>query len=82
MPHAKDCSAMVPCDACSQVIRNAQDARHEYNRALEILDELGAMPWIVKDASRGDTTADFWRVYEALRELRNDADRLIPQYDY
>jgi len=80
MPHDKDCSAMIPCEACSQIIRNAQDVRHEYDRALEILEELGAMPWMLRDVH--STTDNFWRIYEDLRGLRNDADRMIPQYDY
>lgn len=82
MSHAKDCSSMVPCEACSQVIRNAQDARHAYAQAFAILDDLAGMPWLIKDANRDNSTKDFNRVYEALRDLHNEADRLIPQDDY
>jgi hypothetical protein len=80
MTHDKDCSAMTPCQTCSKDIGNAIYARQEYNRALEILEELGAMPWILRSAH--NTSDEFWRVYENLRDLRDHADRLIPKYDY
>jgi len=79
-PHAKDCSAFDPCEACSQIISNAKDARHEYDKALEILEELGSMPWLIKDG--GSKTEDFWKVYEDLRYLRDNADRRIPRDFY
>lgn len=77
MTHANDCSAVSPCEACSKMVYNAKEALHEYNKALEILDELGAMPWILKDVH--NTTDNFWRIYEDLRGLRDEADRMIPR---
>ena len=80
MTHQSECMATGPCDNCQTIINNAIDARHEYNKALDILEELGSMPWVIKDA--GVETADFWRVYEDLRNLRDEADRRIPREDY
>ncbi len=77
MTHATDCSAVSPCEACSKMVRNAIDVRHEYSKALDILDELGSMPWMLKDVH--NTTDNFWKIYEDLRGLRDEADRMIPR---
>lgn len=82
MQHDKDCSAVIPCESCSQKIRNARIARNAYAQAFAILEDLAGMPWLIKDANRDNTTKDFNRVYDALRDLHNEADRLIPQPYY
>lgn len=80
--HNPLCSAVAPCEYCQGQIDNATEARHAYNKALEILDELAMTPWVIQSATIYNDTADFHRVYESLRNLRDQADRLIPSNDY
>ena len=78
--HDQSCSWFSPCESCSVIVSYAEEARHEYNKALEILEELGSRPWVIQ--ATGVETSDFWAVFEALRKLRDDADRKIPRGDY
>ena len=80
--HNPACSAFDPCDYCQGQIDNAIEARHAYNKALEILDELAMTPWVIESATIYNDTANFNRVYESLRNLRDEADRLVPSNDY
>jgi hypothetical protein len=72
--------ASGPCEPCSAIISHAQEASHAYNKALDILEDLGSTPWVYQ--AGGVETADFWSVFEALRNLRDIADRRIPSGDY
>ncbi len=78
--HDTTCMATAPCEPCSAIISHAQEARHAYNKALDILEDLGSTPWVYQ--AGGVETADFWRVFEDLRNLRDEADRRIPSGDY
>lgn len=75
--HASDCSAVSPCSICSDMLSNAREARHAYDSALAILDDLSASVLV----TQGDVRA-FNRAYSALLDARDDFDRIISAVQY